>query len=36
VFFDNQAATIATVTTSIRSELSHRDRPEVGHDGKAQ
>jgi hypothetical protein len=35
-FFDNQAATIATVTTSIRSELSHRDRPEVGHDGKAQ
>jgi hypothetical protein len=35
-FFDNPAATIATVTTVIRSELSHRDRPVVGHDGRAQ
>jgi hypothetical protein len=35
-FFDNPAATIATVTTVIRSELSRRDRPVVGHDGRAQ
>ena len=35
-FFDNPAATIATVTTVIRSELSHRDLPVVSHDGRAQ
>jgi hypothetical protein len=35
-FFDNPAATIATITTVIRSEISHRDRPVVGHDGRTQ
>jgi hypothetical protein len=35
-FLDDKAATIATVTTVIRSELSHRERPVVGHDGRAQ
>jgi len=35
-FFDDKAATIATVTTVIRSELSHCELPVVGHDGRAQ
>ncbi|MEA2415044.1 MAG: hypothetical protein QOI58_1701 [Thermoanaerobaculia bacterium] len=35
-FFDDKAATIETVTTAIRSLLSHRDLPVVGHDGRAQ
>jgi len=35
-FLDDKAATIATVTTAIRSELSHGELPVVGHDGKAQ
>lgn len=36
-FFDNRAATIETVTTVIRSELSHRGLPlVVGRDGKPQ
>ncbi len=35
-FFDNPRATIETITTVIRSEISHQDRPVVGHDGRAQ
>jgi len=35
-FFDNPAATIATITAVIRSELSHSERSVVGHDGRAQ
>jgi hypothetical protein len=35
-FLDDKAATIENVTTIIRSELSHRERPVVGHDGRAQ
>jgi hypothetical protein len=35
-FFDDKAATIETVTTAIRSQLSHRELPVVGHDGRAQ
>ncbi|HEX3070700.1 MAG TPA: hypothetical protein VHX14_19180 [Thermoanaerobaculia bacterium] len=35
-FLGDKAATIETVTTIIRSELSHRERPVVGHDGRAQ
>jgi len=35
-FFDYPAATIATITTVIRAEISHRDRPVVGHDGRSQ
>jgi hypothetical protein len=35
-FFENPEATIATVTAVIRSELSHRDLPVVGHDRRAQ
>jgi len=35
-FLDNPKATIATVALRIRSELSHRDRPVGGRDGRAQ
>jgi hypothetical protein len=35
-FFDDKATTIETVTTAIRSELSHRELPVVGHEGRAQ
>ncbi|MEA2237066.1 MAG: hypothetical protein QOC81_1790 [Thermoanaerobaculia bacterium] len=35
-FLGDKATTIATVTTVIRSELSHRELPVVGHDGRAQ
>jgi hypothetical protein len=35
-FFDNHEATIAAVTVGIRADLSRRDRPVPGHDGRAQ
>jgi hypothetical protein len=35
-FFDNPEATIAAITAGIRADLSRRERPVPGHDGRVQ